>query len=88
MRVKVPVTKLAKWKTTIQMIAIGVLLVGDAGPAFLHTKLLGEALLWIAAAFTLVTGYQYLAAGLAHVEAEETNRQAPPIKTVKPSQAT
>jgi len=86
MRVKVPVTGLAKWKTTIQMIAIGVLLVGDAGPDFLHAKLLGEALLWIAAAFTLVTGYQYLAAGNVHVDAEETNRQTPPLKTAKPSQ--
>jgi cardiolipin synthase len=90
-RVKVPVTGLAKWKTTIQMIAIGVLLVGDAGPDFLHAKLLGEALLWIAAAFTLVTGYQYLAAGIVHVDAEETSRQSPslktpPLKTAKPSQ--
>jgi cardiolipin synthase len=87
MRVKVPVTSLAKWKTTIQMIAIGVLLVGDAGPDFLHAKVLGEALLWIAAAFTLITGYQYLAAGIQHVDAEEANRRAPPpIQTAKPSQ--
>ena len=67
------------------MIAIGVLLVGDAGPDFLHAKVLGEALLWIAAAFTLVTGYQYLAAGIAHVDAEEANRRTP--STAKPSQA-
>src|SRR5579862_87801 len=88
MRVKVPVTNLAKWKTTIQMIAIGVLLVGDAGPDFLHTKLLGEALLWIAAAFTLVTGYKYFHAGITHVSSEETRRRAPPPKSAKPSQVT
>jgi cardiolipin synthase len=88
MRVKVPVTSLAKWKTTIQMIAIGVLLVGDSGPDFLHTKMLGEALLWIAAAFTLVTGYKYLHAGIVHVSAEENRRQSPPIKSPKPSQVT
>jgi cardiolipin synthase (CMP-forming) len=86
MRVKVPVTSLAKWKTMIQMVAIGVLLVGDAGPDFLHAKLFGEYLLWIAALFTLITGYQYLAAGIAHVDAEETSRRAPPPKTAKPSQ--
>ncbi len=87
MRVKVPVTSLAKWKTALQMVSIGVLLVGDAGPDFLHTKALGEALLWMAAVFTIVTGYQYLAAGIAHVDAEDTiRRKAPPIKTAKPSQ--
>src|SRR5215469_4394808 len=81
MRVKMPVSSLAKWKTAIQMVAIGVLLIGDAGPDFLHAKMLGEALLWIAAAFTLITGYQYLAAGIAHVDAEDANRRSPPPKT-------
>jgi CDP-diacylglycerol---glycerol-3-phosphate 3-phosphatidyltransferase len=88
MRVKVPVTNLAKWKTTIQMIAIGVLLVGDSGPALLHVKLVGEALLWIAAIFTIVTGYKYLYAGIVHVGNEDMRRQAPPIKAAKPSRAT
>jgi cardiolipin synthase len=88
MRVKVPVTNLAKWKTTIQLVAIGILLVGDSGPDFLHAKLLGEAMLWIAAVFTLVTGYKYLYAGIVHVGVEETRRQQPPIKAVKPSQVT
>jgi len=87
MRVKMPVSSLAKWKTAIQMVAIGVLLVGDAGPDFLNAKILGEILLWIAAVFTLVTGYQYLAAGIAHVDAEEASRRAPPVKAAKPSQA-
>jgi cardiolipin synthase len=74
-RVKVPVSNLAKWKTAVQMIAIGVLLVGDAAPEILHAKFLGEGLLWIAAAFTLVTGYQYFRAGLVHVNVEEDRRQ-------------
>src|SRR5579875_1687695 len=55
LRVKVPVTSLAKWKTAVQLVAIGVLLVGDSGPEIVHAKFLGEGLLWIAAAFTLVT---------------------------------
>jgi cardiolipin synthase (CMP-forming) len=67
LRVGLPVSKLAKWKTAIQMVAIGVLIVGDAGPAFLPVVAIGELLLWIAALLTLVTGYDYLRAGLAHM---------------------
>lgn len=94
-RVKVPVSNLAKWKTAVQMVAIVVLLVGDSGPVILHAKFLGEGLLWIAAAFTLVTGYQYFSAGIVHVNVEETRRQqqaqnikAGAMKAAKPSQAT
>jgi cardiolipin synthase len=90
-RVKLPVSSLAKWKTAVQMVAIGVLLVGDSAPEILHAKFLGEGLLWIAAAFTIVTGYQYLHAGIVHVNVEETRRQdarmkAGAMKAAKPSQ--
>jgi CDP-diacylglycerol---glycerol-3-phosphate 3-phosphatidyltransferase len=88
MRVKVPVTNLAKWKTAIQMVAIGVLLVGSSGPASLHVQLVGEALLWIAAAFTMVTGYQYFHAGVTHVGDEDMRHRAAAMKTAKPSRAT
>jgi cardiolipin synthase len=81
-RVRVPVSRLSKWKTGIQMAAIGVLLVGNAGPIFLPVQFLGEVLLWIAAALTLVTGYDYLRAGLAHMTDEG------PVKGPKPSNAT
>jgi CDP-diacylglycerol---glycerol-3-phosphate 3-phosphatidyltransferase len=67
LRVGMPVSRLAKWKTVIQMVAIGVLLVGDAGPGFLPVAAIGETLLWIAALLTLVTGYDYLVAGLRHM---------------------
>jgi len=67
LRVGMPVSRLAKWKTMIQMVAIGVLIVGDAGPGFLPVVALGETLLWIAALLTLVTGYDYLQAGLRHM---------------------
>jgi cardiolipin synthase len=70
LRVRVPVSKLAKWKTAIQMVAIAVLLVGDAGPSVLPVRLTGEALLWVAAALTLITGYDYLRAGLPHMTGE------------------
>jgi cardiolipin synthase len=71
-RVGMPVTKLAKWKTGLQMVALPVLLVGDAGPEFLHTRLLGETCLWVAATLTLVTGWDYLRAGLEHMQAHPT----------------
>src|SRR6201993_1363855 len=67
LRVGMPVSRLAKWKTVIQMVAIGVLIVGDAGPKFLPVAAIGEMLLWIAALLTLVTGYDYLRAGFRHM---------------------
>ncbi len=68
-RVGLPVSKLAKWKTGIQMTALGFLIVGDAAPtAFLPVTLVGEFGLWVAAALTLYTGYDYLATGLKHVD--------------------
>lgn len=65
LRVGLPVSNAAKWKTTIQMLALGVLLVGDAGWSWVMP--LGLTLLWCAAALTLWTGYDYLRAGLAHM---------------------
>ncbi len=65
--VGLPVSRLAKWKTAVQMVAIGLLLVGDAGPAWLPFQTIGWWGLWIAALLTLVTGYDYLRAGLGHM---------------------
>ncbi len=67
LRVGVPVTLGAKWKTTTQMLAIGFLIVGKAGPAWLHVELVGATLLWIAALLTLWTGYDYMRVGLDHM---------------------
>ncbi len=66
-RVGLPVTKLAKAKTTVQMLALGFLIVGDAAPALIPAKLIGEFGLWIAAIVTFITGYDYLRAGLRHM---------------------
>jgi cardiolipin synthase len=65
--VTVPVSELAKWKTTIQLVAIGILIVGDAGPAAVPVRTIGEFGLWVAAVLTIVTGYDYLRAGLGHM---------------------
>jgi cardiolipin synthase len=79
LRVGLPVTRLAKWKTGLQMAALGTLLAGDTGAGvlgigWLHVGLLGEAMLWVAALFTLVTGWDYLQAGLRHVSPEPARR--------------
>src|SRR4029079_15777619 len=57
LRIGMPVSSLAKWKTGIQMTAVGVLLVGDAGPSWLHVGEIGLVLIWLAAALTMITGY-------------------------------
>jgi cardiolipin synthase len=80
LRVSVPVSRLAKWKTGIQMGAIGVLLVSGALPAAAQVEMAGEALLWLAAILTLVTGYDYLTHGLTHMEAEDARpKPVPPV---------
>jgi cardiolipin synthase (CMP-forming) len=72
LKVSVPVTRIAKWKTTVQMLALGFLLVGPAGDNVLpHTSLIGLVMLWIAALLTIYSGYDYFRAGLKHVVDEE-----------------
>jgi cardiolipin synthase len=67
LRVGLPVSQLAKWKTAAQMTAIAFLLVGVAGPKGFPTVAIGLTLIWIAAALTIVTGYDYLRTGLRHM---------------------
>jgi cardiolipin synthase len=82
--VGLPVTALAKWKTGVQMVALGMLVAGNGAAAvigleMLPVSLVGEALLVLAAALTLITGWDYLAAGLRHVRrdaGEEPVRRA------------
>lgn len=76
-QVSVPVSKLAKWKTTFQMVCLGALILGQAMPGWTadvglivvnvpHT--VGLTTLWAAAALTLVTGWDYLRVGLKHMD--------------------
>jgi len=71
-KVSVPVTKLAKWKTGIQMLALGFLIVGDAGPAAIPVHTIGEVGLWIAGALTAITGYDYMSRGLKHMVGQQS----------------
>jgi CDP-diacylglycerol--glycerol-3-phosphate 3-phosphatidyltransferase/cardiolipin synthase len=69
LNVTVAVSRLAKWKTTVQIVALCVLLAGDAGEDLCHcgASTIGLSLLWIAALLTLYTGFDYFRAGLKHV---------------------
>jgi cardiolipin synthase (CMP-forming) len=77
LQVSVPVTRLAKWKTTVQLIAVGFLLAGRAGDAVMADVTSGPVvpvvtwfglmLLWISATVTLYTGYDYFRAGVRHL---------------------
>lgn len=66
-RVRMPVTVLAKWKTTIQMASLATLLIGEAAPPWLPAEEIGLIGLWVAAGLTIYTGYDYLRAGLKHM---------------------
>jgi cardiolipin synthase len=80
LRVSVPVTQLAKWKTLMQNLAVGFLIAGAAGdgvfPTVIFTvsaepmgpiTMIGVALLWMSAVLTLYTGYDYFRAGVRHL---------------------
>jgi CDP-diacylglycerol--glycerol-3-phosphate 3-phosphatidyltransferase len=68
LQVSVPVTRIAKWKTTVQLLAVGFLIAGPAGDTVVpYVTESGIGLLWIAAALTLYTGYDYFRAGIRHV---------------------
>lgn len=72
LRVSVPVTRLAKWKTTAQLVAVGVLLAGPAADKLVPgITLVGIVLLWVAAVLTLYTGWDYFRAGARHLIEDE-----------------
>ena len=88
-RVGLPVTRLAKWKTGFQMGALGTLLAGDPSALLLHLGFLpvsaiGEAMLWVAAGLTLLTGWDYLTAGLRHAAGPHSH--SPRTGAVSPPQ--
>ncbi len=72
LQVSVPVTNLAKWKTTVQLVAFGFLIAGPAGDKVLpYNTEIGLAGLWIAAVITLYTGYDYFRVGITHIANED-----------------
>jgi len=68
LQVSVPVSKLAKWKTTLQIVAFGALIFAGAVPAWAWVQPAGLAALWGAAVLTAITGWDYLRVGLKHMD--------------------
>jgi CDP-diacylglycerol--glycerol-3-phosphate 3-phosphatidyltransferase len=68
LQVSVPVSALAKWKTTFQLVALGALILAGALPQWPWVHQIGLVSLWAAAALTLVTGWDYLRVGLKHMD--------------------
>lgn len=68
LQVSLPVSKLAKWKTTLQLVAFGALILAGALPTHVWIKVTGLGCLWAAAALTLVTGWDYLRVGIRHMD--------------------
>jgi CDP-diacylglycerol--glycerol-3-phosphate 3-phosphatidyltransferase/cardiolipin synthase len=77
LQVSVPISKLAKWKTTFQMVSLGALILGEGLPRWTmmigavdanipHT--VGLVTLWGAAVLTVITGWDYLRVGLKHMD--------------------
>jgi CDP-diacylglycerol--glycerol-3-phosphate 3-phosphatidyltransferase/cardiolipin synthase len=76
-QVSVPVSRLAKWKTTLQIICLGALILGRGMPWWTVTlgnltmnlpHTVGLITLWGAAALTVITGWDYLRVGLKHMD--------------------
>jgi len=75
-RISIPVTNLAKFKTFLQMLSISILLTGDVGNKIINfedynAQTIGVILLWVSAFLTLYTGYGYLARGIDHAINED-----------------
>jgi len=68
LRVGMPVSHLAKWKTTLQLVALGALILAGATPSMPWVHMVGLASLWAAATLTLITGWDYLRIGLRHMD--------------------
>ena len=76
--VSVPVTRVAKMKTVLQMVAIGAMILGPIVENIVPGAVyVAHVLLWIAAALTVYTGLVYFRAGLAHVRTEPVSRARP-----------
>ncbi len=67
-QVSVPVSQLAKWKTTLQLVSLGAIILGGSVPEMVWVHSVGIVALWGAAFLTLLTGWDYLRVGLKHMD--------------------
>lgn len=81
--VGLPVTRLAKWKTGFQMVALGMIFFNG----WIFWGVLGEILLWVAGILTFITGYQYFEKSLEYIKAENS-KQKPATAKAAPAKTT
>ncbi|WP_420607155.1 CDP-diacylglycerol--glycerol-3-phosphate 3-phosphatidyltransferase [Novosphingopyxis sp.] len=67
-QVSMPVSRLAKWKTTAQLVAFGAIILAGGLPMWTFIPIAGLILLWVAAILTLITGWDYLRLGIRHMD--------------------
>ena len=75
-KVSMEVTGLTKLKTILQMFAIAILLTGESGNKLINfqdynAQTIGIIFLWLSAALTLFTGYEYMRKGIDHAISED-----------------
>ena len=71
LKVSIPVSNVAKWKTTLQLVALGFLIAGPSGDQIVQgITTTGLVLLWVSALLTLYTGWDYFRAGLKEMTRE------------------
>ena len=75
-RIKMPVSSLAKVKTFIQMFSIAILLTGETGNKIINfedynAQTIGIVLLWLSAFLTLYTAYDYVHKGINRIISED-----------------
>lgn len=70
-QISVPVSRLAKWKTGLQMVSLGFLIIGPWGPWGMPWLEIGALCLWVAAILTVITGWDYMCAGLKHMQSDQ-----------------
>jgi len=68
LQISVPVSKLAKWKTTFQLVSLGGIILAGSLPDWILLKQAALGLLWIAAVLTMITGWDYLRVGIKHMD--------------------
>ena len=68
LQISVPVSALAKWKTTFQLVSLGGIILDGSLPDWILLKQAALALLWIAAVLTMITGWDYLRVGIKHMD--------------------
>ena len=76
-KIKMPVSNLAKLKTFLQMFSIAILLTGETGNKIINfqdynAQTIGIILLWLSAALTLFTAYDYMRKGIDHAMSEDS----------------